>query len=79
MRVCDLNTGIGRMTHAFSKLKEHWSAAKEVWRDEAARQFEEQHLKSVPNQMQFLLGAVQRLQEVVHQAARDLDDRDEVN
>lgn len=77
MRVCDLSTGVGRMAHAFTKLKEQWGTIKSQWKDDASRHFEETHLKPIPPQMLFMQGAVQRLAEVVERAAKELDDRAE--
>jgi hypothetical protein len=77
MRVCDLTTGLGRLAEAFSDLKERWEEVREVWRDEACKQFEEQHLKPIPRHVQQLVTATQQLSQAVDGAVQECDDRPE--
>ncbi len=79
MRVCDLNTGMGRISQAFSKLKEDWALAGEHWRDDASRQFEKAHLQQIPPKLQQLISSVQRLAAVVEAAERECGDHPEDN
>lgn len=74
MKICDLNTGVGQLTQAFSELKERWGETKAQWNDEAMRQFEKKHLEEIPGRIQMLLAAAQRLSEVLQKAERDLSD-----
>ena len=77
MKVCDLNTGLGRLAEGFSQLKERLAEVKTHWNDEAIRQFEKNHLQEIPARMQLMLAAVQRLAEVVERAERECEDRPE--
>ncbi len=74
MKICDLNTGMGRLNQAFAHLKEKWAEAKTHWHDEASRQFEEQHLRPIPTQLQLTVAAVNRLAEVLEKAERECED-----
>lgn len=77
MKICDLNTGLGQLTHAFSEFKDRWSETKQVWRDQSREQFEEAHLRAIPPRLQQLVAAVQRLTETLEKAEAELDDRPE--
>jgi len=75
MRVCDLNTGVGKLSQAYSKLKEQWAQTQVHWQDDTCRRFEEEHLREIPARLQFLLAGVQRLAEVLEKAERECEDR----
>lgn len=74
MKICDLSSGVGQLTLAFSELKERWAETKTHWNDDAMRQFEKKHLQEIPSRIQMLLLAAQRLSEVLQKAERDLQD-----
>ena len=78
-RVCDLNTGLGQLSQAFTELKESWAAAKDHWDDAASRHFEEQHLAPIVPRLTQVITSVQKLQEVVAEAVHELDDRPELD
>lgn len=75
MRVCDLNTGLGQLSHAFSQLRERLNESQADWNDSARQQFEKEHLNEIPNRLQLLVAAVQRLSEVLEKAEKDCEDR----
>lgn len=77
MRICDLNSGLGQLSHAFSQLKDRLADSKADWDDASRRQFEQNHLAEIPARMQLLVAAVQRLNEVLEKAEKDCDDRAE--
>ena len=77
MRICDLNTGIGRLAEAFSQLKDHWGETKAHWNDDVSRQFEKTHLQEIPAKLQLMLASVQRLSEVLEKAERECEDHPE--
>lgn len=77
MKVCDLNSGVGQLSQAFSQLKTRWLEAKAHWHDENAKQFEEKYLSEIPLEMQQLLGAVSRLAEVLEKAQKECEDHAE--
>jgi len=77
MRVCDLNTGMGRVAQAFSKLKEDWAMVGEHWHDDSSRQFEKTHLQPIPPKLQQLISSVQRLASVLEAAERECGDNPE--
>jgi hypothetical protein len=76
MRICDLNSGVGQLTQAFSDLKDRWSEAKSHWNDDVRKQFEATHLAEIPTRLTQLLGAAQRLAEVLDKAAKDCGDEE---
>ena len=79
MKVIDLNTGLARLTHAFTDLKDRWREAKEHWNDDVSREFEKTHLQTILPHLQLLTASAQRLLEVVAKAERECEDRPETN
>ena len=74
MRHCDLISGLGRLKHAASELKECWLAAKDHWTDQVSRDFEKNHLQHLPAQVTLAVAAVQELSELLEQAEKELED-----
>ncbi|MFV1964373.1 MAG: hypothetical protein ACC628_03040 [Pirellulaceae bacterium] len=68
MRMCDLNTGVIRLTRSAKTLRDHWLDAKEHWNDRNSREFEQTHLEPLAPEITLTLAAVQRLAEVLEQA-----------
>ena len=77
MKVCDLNTGLARMTEAFKDLKERWGEAREHWHDDVSRDFEKTHLAPILPHVQHLLAAATRLAEAVAKAEQECEDKGE--
>jgi len=77
MRVCDLNTGLGRLAMAFSDLKQRWGEVREVWHDSACQQFEKKHLQPIPQQLQQLIAATQQLSQAVEAAQKECDEENQ--
>jgi hypothetical protein len=78
MRVMDLNTGLARLTQAFTDLKDRWREAKDVWNDDVSRDFEKTQLQPILPQMQLLAAAAQRLSEVMEKAVKECEDKPEI-
>lgn len=74
MTICDLQTGLGQISHAASQLQAGWTAARSHWSDKASRNFEEAHLREIPAKLQLFVAAVQRLAAAVERAERDCED-----
>jgi len=77
MKVCDLHTGLARMSLAFKELKEHWVEAKEHWHDDVSRDFEKTHLAPILPHIQLLIAGATRLAEAVAKAEQECEDRGE--
>jgi len=77
MRICDLNSGVGQLTQAFADLKDRWIESKQHWNDDVRRQFEQNQLSEIPTRLAQLLGAAQRLAEVLEKADKDCGDHEE--
>lgn len=78
MKICDLNSGLGQLSQAYGKLKEKLVATREVWTDDAFRQFDQQRLNEIPARLQRLTAAVNQLVEVLQRAERECGEpRDE--
>ncbi|WP_425617937.1 hypothetical protein NA78x_001627 [Anatilimnocola sp. NA78] len=71
MRICDLSSGIGQVSQAYAKLKERSNETREVWNDDAFRQFDQQRLNEIPARLQQLAAAVNRLTEILIEAERE--------
>ena len=77
MNICDLNSGLGRLQRSAARLKERWQETRTVWMDQTQRQFQEQHLDSLPPQFSMVLAATQRLAESLEQAEKACADESE--
>ena len=77
MNICDLNSGLGRLQRSAARLKERWQETRNVWMDQTQRQFQEQHLDSLPPQISMVLAATQRLAESLEQAEKACADESE--
>ena len=77
MNICDLNSGLGRLLRSAARLKERWQETRTVWMDQTQRQFQEQHLDSLPPQISMVLAATQRLAESLEQAEKACADESE--
>jgi len=78
MRVCDLSSGLGQLSQAYAKLKDRLIETREVWTDDAFRQFDQQRLNEIPARLQRLTAAVNQLIEVASRAERECGEpRDE--
>lgn len=75
MRFCDLNTGLGQLTEAFSDLKERLAETKTHWNDDTSRQFQEKHLEPILPRIRLTISAIQHLTEVLSAAEKELEDR----
>jgi hypothetical protein len=74
MKHCDLITGMGRIQRAAAELKEKWLDTQTHWDDRARRDFEKNHLRTLPSQITMVVAAVHELAEVLEQAEKDLED-----
>lgn len=74
MRICDLNSGMGQLGQALADLKHRWAETKTQWNDAASKQFEKAHLLELPQHLQQVVGAAQRLTEIIEKAQRECDD-----
>lgn len=74
MKNCDLVTGIGRIQRAAAQLKEKWLDTRSHWDDKARRDFEKNHLQSLPSQITMVVAAVHELAEVLEKAEKELED-----
>jgi hypothetical protein len=71
MKICDLNSGMGQLSQAYAKLKDRVEETREVWSDDAFRQFDRQRLNEIPARLQMMAAAVNRLTEVLIAAERE--------
>lgn len=76
MKICDLYTGVIRLSRAAKDLREQWNVASDYWRDQNHDDFEAQFLQPLAPQLTLLTAAVNRLQGVLEQAERDLTDEE---
>lgn len=72
--ICDLESGVGKVSRAWADLKERLTDVKTEWNDATMRQFEEAYLRELPSRMQLLITAIDRLSDVIVQAERDCAD-----
>jgi len=77
MTTCNLQDGLGQLSHALGDLNEAQAAVQEQWNDDNRRQFEETHLRPIAPQVQRLIAAAQSLMTTVAKAIRELEDRPE--
>jgi len=76
VRICDLHTGVICLSRAAKDLREQWNATADCWQDQNRRDFEEQHLQPLAPRITLMIAAVQRLNEVLEAAERELTDQE---
>lgn len=74
MKLCDLDSGLGRLSRAFATFKERLADVKTEWNDARLEQFEKDHLREIPSRLQLLVTALDRLNDVIAQAERECAD-----
>ena len=77
MKICDLQSGLGRLQRSAARLKDCWSETGNAWMDETRQQFQERHLDGLAPQISMLLAATQRLAECLEQAEQECGDEPE--
>ena len=75
MKICDLQSGAGRVKRATRMLKEKGENTKEHWNDQTSCEFEEKYLRPLFPEVTMALTSVYRLNELLEQAERDCEDR----
>ena len=45
MRICDLQSGLGRLQRETKSLQEKWAETRVSWRDQTCREFEQKYLE----------------------------------
>ena len=76
MRVCDLQTGVIRLTKATKKLKDRWEETKVHWGDQKAVAFDQDYLQHLAPQITLTLAAVNRFAQLLEKVERDCRDED---
>ena len=76
MRICDLHTGAIRLTRVAKGLNEQWSETTEYWKDQNREDFDANHMQPLTPHITLMLAAIQRLNEVLMQAERELTDEE---
>lgn len=61
MKQGDLSPVVGALRFAHKDLRQKWDDTKEVWRDDVARRFEENHVRSLDEPTEIALKAIERL------------------
>jgi hypothetical protein len=74
VKICDLSSGVGQLTQATSKLGDVWGEVKQSWDDGVRQEFEKNYIAEIPLRVRHLLGAAQRLAEVLDKAQKECDD-----
>lgn len=73
-KVCDFQTGVGRLQRETKKLKDKWLETKPHWRDKAAKDFEGKYLEPLIPNLKLALAAIHELAEVIDDAENELGD-----
>lgn len=68
MKQGDLSPVVGSLKFAIRDLRSRWDDTREVWSDEVARRFQEQHIEPLDPVVQNALKAIDRLGQVLVQA-----------
>lgn len=76
MRICDLSSGVGRLTKATKRLREQWELTRAEWNDQNAADFERDVIAPLFPQVTLTLAAVQRMAEVLAEVERDCWDEE---
>ena len=70
----DLAGSVGRMQRLANQLDNKWQETKTHWRDQTAREFEEEYLRSILPQLSLTAAAIHQMNELLNQAQRDCED-----
>ncbi len=68
MKVCDFQTGIGRLQRETKELRDKWQETKAHWNDKAAREFETKFLDPLLPNLKLTLAAIYEMAECVDDA-----------
>ena len=74
MKICDFQTGAGRLQRDTKKLKDKWLDTKTHWQDKTSAEFEQKYLAPLLPNLKLALGAVYELAETVDEAQQELGD-----
>jgi uncharacterized protein YukE len=74
MKICDLQSHVGRLQRETKKLRDQWEQTQQFWQDATARQFEEKYLAPLIPALQLTLAAVHELAESIEHAEQELGD-----
>lgn len=76
MRACDLETGTGKLRHAYRSLEQVRTSTEEHWKDAIGREFFEKYLNPLEPKCNAALNAVGKLSQVfakIELACRDTE------
>jgi hypothetical protein len=73
MRTANLDTGRDQLRDAAETLERAWQDTCDVWKDANSRNVEENHLAPLHLELVKMLSAIQQLDDVLKQAARECD------
>ena len=76
MKICDLNTGLIRLSRAAKNLRDQWSETVDHWKDANREDFDTKYIQPLGPQVTMLVSAIHRLNDVFEQAERELGDKD---
>ena len=76
MRICDLQTGMIRISRANKSLRDQWRETSEHWNDANREEFDKQSIQPLGPQVTMLVAAIHRMHDVLEQAERELRDKD---
>jgi hypothetical protein len=74
MNVGNLQAGSGRLQEALEQLQLAWAGAAEVWKDANARNLDEQHLRTIAEEINVAIPAISHLAQVLQSARRELEE-----
>ena len=76
MKICDLHTGLIRVSRASKHLRDQWSETIDHWNDANREDFDKNYIQPLGPQVTMLVAAVHRLHDLFAQAERELSDKD---
>lgn len=74
MNVGNLQAGSGRLQEALEQLQLAWASTGEVWKDANARSLDEQHLRTIAEEINVAIPAISHLAQVLQSARRELEE-----
>ncbi len=70
----NLLSGLQRLKRATRDLQACWEETRETWDDQAARDFQQQHLEPILPALRLVMAATSELDDIFRRAIRDCDD-----
>ena len=75
-KICDLNSGSGRLLRAANDLKDRWIEVQEHWTDTTSQKFQAEYLPVLAPLLNQVNAAIAKFDELITEAEKECSDPD---